>query len=96
VAQGEGAQQFAQALATSLRSSVPLIVIDSVEEQRVVGRVAEVAAGLGMRCLAWDVVTGFTSVTEQRPMAPSTDAIDVLSRLRAMSSDTVVVLKARG
>ncbi len=89
---GEEAQ-FAEKLGLYLRASFPLVVIDTVEEQRVVAKAAAVAASLHMRCLTWDVVTGFVSVSEGRPMAPSTDAHDVLSRLRAMSSDSLVILK---
>ena len=84
---------FADHLAIQLRADFPLIVVDTMEEQRVVARAAEVCRTLHVRCLTWDVMTGFTSVTEGRPMAPATDAIDVLSRLRQMSSDTLVVLK---
>jgi AAA+ superfamily predicted ATPase len=86
-------QAFADALATALRADVPLVVVDSVEELRVVARAGAVAAAVRFRCLTWDVLSGFWSVTEQRPMAPATDAVDVVSRLRAMSSDTLVVLK---
>ena len=72
---------FADHLAIQLRADFPLIVVDTMEEQRVVARAAEVCRTLHVRCLTWDVMTGFTSVTEGRPMAPATDAIDVLSRL---------------
>lgn len=84
---------FSEHLAVLLRAHFPLVVIDTVEEQRVVDRAADVARQLGMRCLTWDVITGFTSVHDQRPMAPATDAQDIISRLRAMSADSLVVLK---
>ncbi|HUG83687.1 MAG TPA: AAA family ATPase [Euzebya sp.] len=84
---------FTEHLGVLLRAHFPLIVIDSVEEQRVVSRAAQIAGQLGMRCLTWDVITGFTSVHEDRAMAPATDPQDVISRLRAMSSDSLVILK---
>ncbi len=84
---------FADQLAVHLRASSPLLVVDTVEEQRLVAKAAELARQLGMRCLTWDAVGGFHSVDEGRAMAPATDAHDVLSRLRAMSSDSLVILK---
>lgn len=88
-----GHLDFADHLSVFLRADLPLIVVDSVEEQRVTRLTAQVCRSLTMRCLTWDTITGFTDVLEDRPMAPAGDPMDVLSRLRSMSASSVVLLK---
>lgn len=87
------ADSFTEALTLHLRAQLPLLVTDTVEEQRVVAKAAEVCRALGMRCLTWDAASGFCSVLDGQRMAPTTDPSDVLQRLTAMSADTLVVLK---
>ena len=88
-----GHLDFADHLSVFLRADLPLIVVDSVEEQRVTRLTAQVCRSLTMRCLTWDTITGFTDVLADRPMAPAGDPMDVLSRLRSMSASSVVLLK---
>ncbi len=88
-----GHLDFADHLSVLLRADFPLLVIDTVEEQRVTALTAQVCRSLTMRCLTWDTITGFTDVIERRPMAPASDPLDVLSRLRSMSATSVVLLK---
>ncbi len=85
--------EFAEQLGVHLRAQFPLLLVDTVEEQRLVDKVAAATEPLSMRCLTWDSVSGFSSVHDSRSMAPATDPLDVLERLRGMSSNSVVVLK---
>ena len=90
---GGPAPSFSAHLELALRCGSALLWLDTLEEERAVRLAGDVCRSLGGRCLTWDAWDGLRSVLDEQPLAPVTDPTELLSRLQAMSSGTLVVLR---
>jgi len=91
-----GDKDFKDQLSIFLRARITLIVVITIEEERVIQLVKEMCeqSAPPRQCFSWDAVGGFSPISGTPPStAPARDPLQALDAIEKSDDDAVIVLK---
>jgi ATP-dependent 26S proteasome regulatory subunit len=90
-----GDVDFKDQLNIFLRARITLIVVMTLEEERLIQLVKEVCerSAPPRQCFSWDIVDGFSAISGTPPTAPARDPLQALDAMEKSDDNAVIVLR---